>query len=170
MSQVYFDKNRDRVDPAVCLNVIRLFYHCGHGNDARLQPTKDWVCDVLYHKAYLHGTRYYHTPEAFLYFFTRLIAENPKSDISRVGPLLKERLVQRVNCDADALALAMRVLACQLLGINNSSDLQRLLEMQVEDGSFEIGWLCRYGKTQIKIGNRALTTALAVAALKRHGY
>jgi len=36
---------------------------------------------------------------------------------------------------------------------------------QCQDGSWEPGWMYRYGSTGVKIGNRGLTTALAVKAI-----
>ncbi|GME58528.1 putative had-like protein [Neofusicoccum parvum] len=165
--KVYFDKSRDRTDPTVCINVVRLYYTFGRGSEPGLQPTKDWIQDVLFFRGYLNGTRYYHSPDVYLYFFARLLVENANSDIFRnTAALLRERLSERINSAADSMGLAMRVLACHYMGIRNELDLQRLLTMQQEDGSFEIGWLCQYGKTQMKLGNRALTTALAVSAVE----
>lgn len=165
--QVYFDETRDRTDPTVCINVVRLYYTYGRGDDAALQPTKDWIQDVLLFRGYLNGTRYYHSSDVYLYFFARLLVENPDSDVARnTAALLRERLKERMNSEADSMGLAMRVLACHYMGLRNELDLQRLLTMQQEDGSFEIGWLCQYGKTQMKLGNRGLTTALAVRAVE----
>ncbi|KAL2064152.1 hypothetical protein VTL71DRAFT_4646 [Oculimacula yallundae] len=164
---VYFDPMRDRTDPAVCINVVRMFYEFGRGMDSGLRDTKEWIQDVLHHKAYASGTRYYQQPDTFLYFFARLLLDNPGSDIYRNNiELLRERLTERINTEADAIGLAMRILACSFLGLRNVVDMERLLKMQVTDGSFEIGWLCQYGKSQIKLGHRGLTTALAVAAVE----
>ena len=150
----------------MCLNVIRLFFRFDRGHQKELEPTKRWVQDVLYHRAYLNGTRYYQSPDTFLYFYARLLLENPHSDVSRDEVVLRERLIERVNGEGDAMSLAMRVLACHFVGIRNELDLKRLLDKQQEDGSFAIGWLCQYGKTQMKLGNRALTTALAIRAIE----
>ncbi|XMA14738.1 hypothetical protein WAI453_007529 [Rhynchosporium graminicola] len=165
--KVYFDPTRDRTDPAVCINAVRMFYAYGRGMDNGLQGTKEWIRDVLHYKAYASGTRYYQQPDTFLYFFARLLLDNPESDIYRNNAaLLRERLTERINTEADAMGLAMRILACSFLGLRNVVDMERLLKMQVADGSFEIGWLCQYGKSQIKLGHRGLTTALAVAAVE----
>jgi hypothetical protein len=59
----------------------------------------------------------------------------------------------------------MRVLACTSLGIDCSLDRHALLTRQYEDGSWENGWIYRYGSTDVKIGNRGVTTALAVKAI-----
>lgn len=165
--KVYFDAARDRTDPTVCINVVRLYYAYGRGGEAGLQATKDWIQDVLFFRGYLNGTRYYHQPDVYLYFFARLLVENPNSDVFRsTAALLRERLSERINSPADALGLGMRVLACHYMGIRDELDLKQLLTLQQEDGSFSIGWLCQYGKSQMKLGNRALTTAVAVSAVE----
>ncbi|KAK7992726.1 HAD-like protein [Apiospora saccharicola] len=165
--KVYFDATRDRTDPTVCVNVVRLFYTYGRGLDAGLAATTQWIQDVLLHRAYENGTRYYHQPDVFLYFFARLLRENPGSDLCRrYGALLRERLRERVNLTADPLALGMRVLACHYMGMRNETDLKQLLAKQQADGSFGIGWLCQYGKTGVKLGHQGLTAALAVKAIE----
>ncbi|KAK8062625.1 Haloacid dehalogenase-like hydrolase-domain-containing protein [Apiospora hydei] len=165
--KVYFDRIRDRTDPTVCVNVIRLFYTYGRGQDPGLAATKKWVQDVLLHRAYENGTRYYHQPDVFLYFFARLLRENPQSDLHRSqASTLRDRLRERVNVTADPMALGMRVLACHYMGIRDEADLRQLLKKQQADGAFEIGWLCQYGKTGVKLGHQGLTTALAVKAIE----
>lgn len=170
IAKVYFDETRERTDPTVCVNVVRLFYTYGRGLDPRLAPTKQWIWEVLVHRAYADGTRYYHQPDVFLYFFARLLAENPGSDLHRAGGqrLLATRLREQLNTTADPMGLAMRVLACHLAGLGPlaDGDLARLLATQQADGAFEMGWLCRYGKTGVKLGHRGLTTALAVKAVE----
>ena len=43
--------------------------------------------------------------------------------------------------------------------------MRRLREMQDVDGSWKNGWFCKYGSSEILVGNEGLTTALAVRAL-----
>lgn len=74
--------------------------------------------------------------------------------------------MERIGAEGDALALAMRVLTCAAAGVPNTIDLPILLSMQELDGSFGIGWIYKYGKTGLRIGNRGLTTALALKALE----
>ena len=150
---------------------MRLFYAYGRGSDPGLKATKEWIWEVLFHRAYANGTRYYHQPDVYLYFFARLLAENPGSDLHRGGAgrrLLAMRLSERVHTAADPMGLAMRVLACQLTGLGSQvkGDLEQLLVVQEADGSFGVGWLCQYGKTGIKLGHRGLTTALAIKAVE----
>lgn len=62
--QVYFDASRPRLDPVVCINALTFFSANGRGHE--LQESFDWVEAVLTHRAYVDGTRYYETAEAFL--------------------------------------------------------------------------------------------------------
>ncbi|KAL2397972.1 Drimenol cyclase drtB [Exophiala dermatitidis] len=163
----YFDNKRPRVDPAVCVNALRLFYKFSRGDLPALQPSKDWVSDVLFHRAYLDGTYYYPTADVFLFLFSHLLNANPESDMyRRTASLLRERLQERIGANGDALELSMRVIACLNMGIKDEVDLRKIEASQQEDGGWEIGWLCQTGKTSLKIGNRGLTTALAVKAIE----
>lgn len=75
----------------------------------------------------------------------------------------------------DAMELSMRILSSISAEVGWSNvgsqsiwdkDILKLRELQSEDGGWKTGWLCRYGKTGVLIGNRGLTTALAVKALE----
>ncbi|KAF9028280.1 HAD-like protein [Hymenopellis radicata] len=155
-----------RFDPVVCVNVLSLFYSQGRGGD--LADTLQWVVfGVLENRAYLDGTRYYATAECFLFFLTRLLHKTGDADLhSRLRPLLKERVAERVGVQGDALALAMRVLACDYLGVRNEVDFRALLDLQCDDGGWEIGWMYRNPSSGIKTGNRGLSTALAIQAIE----
>lgn len=74
---------------------------------------------------------------------------------------MKERVGQR----GSALDLAMRVVACDSLGLECSVDRAALLELQREDGGWDAGWIYSYGSTGLKLGNEGVTTALAVRAI-----
>ncbi|KAJ8518255.1 hypothetical protein ONZ45_g4647 [Pleurotus djamor] len=163
--QTYFDHNRPRFDPVVCVNTLSLFYTYGRGH--QLRTTLEWVHEVLLNRAYLEGTRYYDTPECFLYFISRLLKASTDSALHLLlRPLLRERVQERMGADGDALALAMRILVCDFVGIRDEVDFRALLPLQLEDGGWEIGWIYKYGSSSIRIGNRGLTTALAINAIK----
>ncbi|KAH7914156.1 Haloacid dehalogenase-like hydrolase-domain-containing protein [Hygrophoropsis aurantiaca] len=163
--QTYFDHRRPRFDPVVCVNALTLFYT--HGRGHQLTRTLHWVREVLLHRAYLDGTRYYATPECFLYFLGRLLETISDEYLHAfLKPLLRERVAERVGADGDALALSMRVMLCTQLGLKNEVDLRALLPLQCEDGGWEIGWIYKYGSSGINIGNRGLTTALAMKAIQ----
>ena len=64
-----------------------------------------------------------------------------------------------------ALDLAMRILACDSLGIDCHMDRQALLRLQGQDGSWELGWMYTYGSTGLRIGNQGVTVAMSLKAL-----
>ena len=148
----------------MCLNVLSLFYT--HGRGSQLSSTLTWVLTVLISRAYLDGTRYYKTAEAFLYFFSRFFAKADNNIREQYRSIFAERLYERIGTPGDSLELAMRVLACASLGIGNEVDLTRLREKQGLDGGWEDGWFYRYGMSGIYIGNKGLTTAFAMSAIK----
>ena len=123
---------------------------------------------VLEHRAYLDGTRYYETAECFLFFSARLLHKLKVRDEAlhaRLAHLLRERVLERAGCTGDALALAMRVIVGAAVGLRLERDLATLLPLQYEDGGWGPSWIYKYGSSGIKIGNRGLTTALALNAI-----
>lgn len=152
----------------VCVNALSLFYTYGRGGE--LHKTLQWIQEVLRNRAYLQGTRYYETPECFLFFISRLLACSGDQELhTMLKPLLKERVQERIGAEGDSLALAMRILVCDFVGIRNEIDLRTLLPLQCVDGGWEIGWMYKYGSSGISIGNRGLTTALAIKAIQAMG-
>ncbi|KAH0564745.1 hypothetical protein GP486_001873 [Trichoglossum hirsutum] len=164
LTSTYFDRNRPRIDPVVCVNVLTLFYRYGRGT--QLSQTFQWVYQILYYRAYLDGTRYYCYPESFLYFLNRLIASSDSPELHRyLKPLLLERVLERIGASGDAMALAMRILVCKSMGIRNEVDARSLLALQCEDGGWELCWMFQHPSTKTKVGNRGLNTALAINAI-----
>jgi len=106
-------------------------------------------------------------PNVSCFFASRLLDSSNDAELHYLlEPLLKERVQERIGAEGDALALAMRILACASVGVRDEVDLRTLLPLQCEDGGWEIGWVYKYGSSGIKIGNRGLTTALAVNAIE----
>lgn len=159
---MYFDHSRPRIDPVVCVNAITLFSSTGRQRE--LATTEDWVYSVLVNRAYVDGTLYYHTPEAFLYFLSRLTKASRHARL-RFTSLMRERVLELIGSPGDSLALAMRILVCAEVQVKNNVDVRRLLSQQRLDGSWD-GFFYRYGSADILIGNSGLTTALAVKALQ----
>jgi len=96
------------------------------------------------------------------------VLQSAKNDIdlqSALGPLLKSRIQDRIGKSGSALDLAMRVLAADFLGIECSADRVTLRGLQCQDGSWEPGWMYRYGSTGMRLGNRGVTTAFALKAI-----
>ena len=163
--QTYFDATRPRLDPVVNINVIVLFYLFGRARE--VQRSLDWVCSFLERGRHLEGTRYYPSPDAFLFFASRLLERSADEQLhARLVPLVTRHLRERVGIMGDPMELAMRVLVCRQFGVANEVDLTRLIEMQCRDGGWEVGWLYRFGSSGIKAGSRGLTTALAIKAIE----
>ena len=163
--QTYFDRQRPRIDPVVCVNALSLFYR--HGRGRELVKTLRWVHEVLLHRAYLDGTYYYEGSDIFLFYLGRLLGCTPDAELHHwLEPLLKERIQERVGQNGSALNLAMRLLTCNMFGIEDQVDLEVLLSLQCEDGGWGLDWIYRYGTSGIKLGNRGVTTALAVSAIE----
>ncbi|KAI3338725.1 HAD-like protein [Ustulina deusta] len=170
--QTYFSSDRPRTTPEVCCNILRVFYRFGQGSDPRIRKTEEWIVSCLQNNACLHGNRYYSTPESFLYFMARLYVEcrstsSPLADELELG--IKRRLEERLNVPTNALALALRVFACQIVGVDESpyrKDFDLLLSLQERDGGWPAGHFCCVGKTGARIGNRGLTTAFSIRAIR----
>ena len=137
-----------------------------NGRGHELPEALNWIQSVLQARAYEHGTLYFANGDAFLYYLSRLLAVSP-SVRQRLGKLFVERVQERCGTGGDALALGMRVLTAASVGVRASLDYQRLLLAQEEDGSWPVGWLYKYGSTGMRIGNKGLTTAIAVAAIQK---
>lgn len=136
------------------------------GRGHELANTLEWVLGVLEHRAYLEGTRYYETAECFLFFSARLLHHLRGEPVhARLEQLLRERVLERAGNQGDALALAMRVLVGAAVGLRMERDLAALLPLQCEDGGWGASWVYKYGQSNIKVGNRGLTTALALNAI-----
>lgn len=121
---------------------------------------------MLLDRSYLQGTRYYPSADCCLGFIGRLLRSSSDPHLQMtLGPLLKSRVRERVGAGGSALDLAMRIVTCAQMGVACHDDRRALLSMQHADGSWEPGWMYQYGSTGVKIGNRAVTTAMAVAAL-----
>ncbi|KAM5539703.1 hypothetical protein V8D89_006516 [Ganoderma adspersum] len=167
--QVYFADNRPRFDACICATILAFF--CANDRGHELPETTEFVYNILYHRAYEHGTTYYLGGDVFLFFLSRLLRLSKSSSAlrCRFSSLFAERVRERFGLSGDALALAMRVLAAISVGICDVQDYQRLLSLQEDDGSWALGWMYIYGLSGIRIGNKALTTAMALAAIQRHG-
>ncbi|KAF2967472.1 hypothetical protein GQX73_g6111 [Xylaria multiplex] len=167
--QVYFSSERPRKTPEVCCNILRVFHRYGHGSDPRIRKTEDWVVNCLANNACIDGNRHYSTPESFFYFVARLYNECRGSPLSSRLEAIKERLEERINVPTNPMSLAMRIYACQLVGIDAKlyrKDFDTLLSLQGRDGGWPAGHFTCIGKTGARIGNRGLTTAFAAKTIQ----
>ena len=145
--------------------MLTFFYSNGRGGE--LCETFNWVYEVLKNRAYTNGTRYYYGPEPFLYFLSRLLSVSIYAR-RRMGRLFAKRVAEHFGAEGDALALAMRIHAATAVDLCDSRDYERLGRMQEVDGSWPMGWMYRLVTRDILIGNKGLTSALAVSAIRKY--
>jgi hypothetical protein len=161
----YFCDKRPRLDPIVITNVIRVFYKYNRGADVK--PELDYIRRILLNCAYIDGTDMYLSAETFLYFLSCLVEANTTApEIQSLKEPIAAALRGYVGRRGDSFAVAARVLACQKLGVWVQPDLEYLKELQECDGGWEIGWVCRFGRSHKRIGNRGVPTAWAIKALE----
>jgi hypothetical protein len=85
---------------------------------------------------------------------------------ARLAHLLISRMQERLGLPAaGTVELAMRIIACTHWGIHCREDVAALKASQEEDGGWPGGWICAYGSTGLRLGNRGVATALAVRAI-----
>jgi hypothetical protein len=166
--ETYFDPSGERsgvVDAVVCCNALYLAHQMQRANE--MQASLDYVHRVLVDESYLEGTRYYPSPETFLYFLGRLLHAFPEIQHRFVEPL-RFALRQRLRTSADPIDLAQRVLLCAWFAVDDQGDAQHLFELRQSDGTWPIDSLFRYGRRNIYFGSQALATAFATAALANY--
>lgn len=163
--QTYFDPTGERdgiVDPVVCANVLFLAFQLERADEA--QPTLDFVRDVLMGERYLQGTRYYHSPDSFLYFLGRVVHHFPEARESLFEPL-REAVRRRQGTSAYPIDLAQRVLLSAWLGIDDGGELDHLIDAQGSNRTWAPDALFRYGRKKVFFGSRPLSSAFALAAV-----
>ena len=162
--RVYFSEKRPRVDPAVCVNVLYLLCQLGMGDREDLRQTREHIFQFLKSGGYAKGTRYYPSPEAFLYFLARLVVDFPEH-FGGFAFELKKALVSRIDASPHPIDRASRVIALGRLGIVNRLDFLRLMDAQLSDGGWPMNALFIAYRTNKHFGSRELTTAFALEAM-----
>ncbi|MFF2775986.1 hypothetical protein ACFVU3_13855 [Streptomyces sp. NPDC058052] len=123
---------------------------------------------------YLAGTRYYPSPDAFLYALSRLCGRFPASAAALAAPArraLAERdtsMAATARTPANALETALRTLAADHLGITTGQEERQslLTECQRPDGSWPPAAYYRMGRFPVYFGSSYLTTVFAMSALR----
>ncbi|KAI1209391.1 HAD-like domain-containing protein [Annulohypoxylon truncatum] len=161
--QTYFDHEVPRTDLETCCNILRLFYSKDRENDPRIKKTEKWVAQCIKNRAYTYGSRCYTTPETFLYFVARLWSDYMPEFLYDSD--IEDCIIERLNIPTNALALAFRISACQLMKVEPRlyrQDLTKFVLLQDKDGGWPAGHFFRAEGVKNWIGNRSLTTALAI--------
>jgi len=161
--QVWLSQEREnRLDHVVGANAVYFARLLGRGDES--QATEDWLMSILDSKKYVNGSRYYHSPDSFLYFLGRL-TKFPKLERTLKAKLGKH-LQQRVGKTEYSLDLAMRTILANFLGIQNDTEKQKLLSMQEQGGSWPADVLYRQGTNKtILYSNQSVPTAFSIRAL-----
>ncbi len=155
------DEKENRLDHVAAVNAVYLAHLIGR--EVETQTTEKWIIAMLESGKYLEGSRYYHSPDFFLYFASRLM-KFPESQ-AILKPLLEEQLRARIGKTNDPLDLAMRSILADTLGIDNEQEKNALRSMQEQDGAWPTDALYREGTKPRYYVNKSLPTAFAMKAL-----
>lgn len=139
---------------------------------AVIDATTHYLQEHLNSGRYLAGTRYYPSPDAFLYAVARLCSRFPASAQVLAAPA-RQALAEReataaaVRVPVSALDIALRTLAADHLGLSAGQDRHRtwLAAAQCADGSWPAAAYYRMGRFPVYFGSSYLTTVFAMAAL-----
>ncbi|MFB4426967.1 hypothetical protein C5F59_038550 [Streptomyces sp. QL37] len=139
---------------------------------AVIEATTLYLRDHLSSGRYLAGTRYYPSPDAFLYAVARLCSRFPASAQVLAAParqaLAEREATAAVRVPVSALDIALRTLAADHLGLSAGQDRHRtwLASAQCADGSWPAAAYYRMGRFPVYFGSSYLTTVFAMAALR----
>lgn len=153
----------NRLDAVSIINMLRFAYALGEENLVKL--SEDYVFDWLNSGKYKRGTLYYPSAHTFLYFCSRLTTTNCRTKARFMGPLQKEFAQINQEDLKFPLDYALNVLTGVELGVRNENVIEKLRDMQTEDGSWPADALYATNKTKVYFGSKSLTTIFAILAL-----
>ena len=161
--QGYLSKDKVRVDILMCVNGLALFNEYGRGH--QLTATEDWIYKVLITRAFRDGTHYYPSPDLFLYYVSRMLQRAPNLR-ERFGSVLRDCVLERMEADGDPLALASRLITAARCGVRNDHNMEKLLALQKEDGSWDAGVVYQFTRVSGLAWHQGFTVSLAVLAIE----
>ncbi|MBI5389284.1 hypothetical protein HZB01_02800 [Candidatus Woesearchaeota archaeon] len=164
--KVYFDPEkygrvnwRDHVALANVLYLLNLDKRVGEAF-----PSLVYVSDALRKGDYENGSRYYQSPDMFLYALGRLMKFPEMKSLFEDG--LKKELSRRIGQTEYPLDLAMRVTTAKVVGLENGEERRKLMSMVRIDGSFPPDAIYHYGSKAGYFGSSFITTVFAIEALR----
>eukprot|EP00755_Sulcionema_specki_P011498 Sspe_Gene.49170::Locus_26220_Transcript_1_1_Confidence_1.000_Length_1252::g.49170::m.49170 len=158
----YFSEQRKRVDPVVCVNVLYFLLQLGR-EDGAVATNLQYVLRHLRDRSYLEGSRYYHSPDTFLYFLARLASRFPSASRELV-PLLRENVRRRAGSTRFTLDVAMRVVCCRLLEMGDGGEQAVLAQLCSKGWGTDAMYRC--GRSNTFFGSEELTAAFVAKALE----
>jgi terpene synthase-like protein len=163
--RVYLDPDesrKDRVDAAVCANVLYLFYLLGR--EADVKASEQYVWDYLTGAQFAEGTRYYPSPDTLLLFLSRLLRDFERFR-ARFALAMEERIRGRLGLSGSNIELSARIAAAGNVGLIAERELEELVLAQRADGSWLAAPCFRFGRRQEYFGGESLSTAWGTHAL-----
>lgn len=166
-------------DPAAACNALHALKLAARAGlidrDGVIEATTRYIAAHLVSGAYATGTRYYPSPDAFLYFAAEL-CDRFADCRARLASALAAALRHRdglQDCPGHpgdpgaAINVALRLIAARRLGLvhERRSQVARLLRVQTVNGAWRAGTFFSLGKLPVYFGSPELTTMFALAAL-----
>ncbi|CAL8107540.1 unnamed protein product [Orchesella dallaii] len=189
--QLYYtpceDKRKERLEAGCLSNAMRFLYYIGASEEA--EKTEDYLYHWLVSGKYQEGTRYYPSPDTFLFFCSKAISLNEKAKgrfETELVNAVKERVSMNNGGDYKSttgdnmerklypLDVALQILALNNLGKLGASEfaetagklVELLKNMQEESGAWPKDALFKLGGSDTYLGGRVVSTIFAVAALQ----
>ncbi len=160
-------ERRQRFDPIVNINAQVLAVLLGAKKS--FKTNQDYIIEHLRNGNYLQGTRYYHSPDTFLYFVARL--SDVDSDFKElIYNDFKQAIQKRLRTTCQPLDMAQRMIIGNKWGLNIDWEIEKLLSLQRVDGSLPTDSLFHFGNGNGYFASPALSTAFFVQALNTKTY
>lgn len=164
--RVWFDTDRPNyVDHVVATNVIYLA--CLLGKIDKVAASVAYIRRVVVEGEWQKGSRYYHSPDIFFHFISRIIERSPEVFGEEI-PTIRKAVARRIGKSSFPIDIAACVITAVRLGLQKNtwrSELEKLLFLQSKDGAWPADAICHYGGKLGFFGSKSISTALAVEAL-----
>ncbi|KAI9243013.1 hypothetical protein BY458DRAFT_570682, partial [Sporodiniella umbellata] len=167
----FFDKNKKRLDPTVCVNALYIAYVVNRGEDLKIQKNKEFIIDYIINN---NGNLYYSSRYLSLYFIVKLHESFPNCFKNiNIKEIIKKEIKQKKYINR-SLDLACKIIICNKLGIDNDEELNKLVSLQLDNGSWECDTVYTtsskkvsiFGEDNIHFANNFLATAFAIKAIE----
>lgn len=164
--EIYFkpSNKESRVDPVALANILYLINLSGIESSGQKELQEKLVEQYLLSGEYLNGSRYYFSPEFFLYFLSRLIHDFP-NEYEKWKSEVAIAITKRIGTTEYPIDLAMRITSMRLLGLDNEIDKNNLVRLQDKNGNFPSDCIYKYGGKMGYFGSQTISNAFCAEAL-----
>ena len=150
---------KQQFDPVVSCNIQILASTIGVQKD--FIQNRDFVIKHLKTGNYLKGTRYYHSPFAFLYFLVKLAEKDLEAKSLIYNDLQKSIYLLKMS-SWHPIDLAQSVIISRWAGLNIDENFNKLLNLQKTKGNIPADSLFQLGSAKIFFVSSALSTAFFI--------